>query len=73
MNPAHSQETSTDPADLPVRVCDIVVTPSAINPPALRAILVEMARGNEATVASCRHKDWSEQAQCGCVLGCIGY
>jgi len=55
-----------------VEVCGVVVEPGRIQSPALRRIVIDMACQDEVTLASCRHKDWQQQAQCGCVMGCLG-
>lgn len=62
----------TEPDTASVEVCGVVVDPSGIPSLALRKIVSEMASQDEVTLASCRHKDWRQQAQCGCVMGCIG-
>ena len=53
-------------------VCGHEIYPNEIKVPALRQIIKELAHGDQATIVSCRHKDWSQQAQCGCVMGCLG-
>lgn len=58
--------------ETPVRICGKVVLPSAIDAPTLRRMIGELANGDRATLVSCRHKDWSQQGQCGCVMGCVG-
>lgn len=58
--------------EAPVRICGKVVLPSAIEEPALRRMIDDLANGDHATLVSCRHKDWSQQGQCGCVTGCLG-
>ena len=55
-----------------VKVMGRVITPATIPNPALREIISALAQGDHATLVSCRHKDWSQQAQCGCVMGCVG-
>jgi len=61
-----------DVMEEPVRVCGIAVRPVDIKIPALRQIIGELAAGDRATLVSCRHKDWSQQGQCGCAMGCLG-
>ena len=56
----------------PVRVCGKVIRPADIKTPALRQIIGDLARGDRATLVACKHKDWSQQGQCGCVMGCLG-
>jgi hypothetical protein len=62
----------TNSMEEPVRVCDKVIRPAAIKAPALRRMICELAGGDRATLVSCRHKDWSQQGQCGCAMGCLG-
>jgi hypothetical protein len=66
------QSVSKDVGELPVIVCGKTIIPNEIKAPALRQMIHELARGDQATIVSCRHKDWSQQAQCGCVMGCLG-
>jgi hypothetical protein len=56
----------------PVLVCGQVIRPTDIKAPALRRMICELAGGDRATLVSCRHKDWSQQGQCGCAMGCLG-
>ena len=60
------------PPEYFVDVCGVVVEPDKIRSPALRQLVSSMARQDEVTLASCRHKDWSQQGQCGCIMGCLG-
>ena len=62
----------TNALEKPVRVCGKVIRPADIKAPALRQMICELAGGDRATLVSCRHKDWSQQGQCGCVMGCMG-
>ncbi|MBI4602726.1 MAG: hypothetical protein HY721_12285 [Planctomycetes bacterium] len=55
-----------------VQACGVTFVPQDVQVPALRKMVVELARGSEAALVSCRHRDWSQQAQCGCVAGCLG-
>lgn len=61
-----------DRLNIQVRVCGQVVTPAAIKIPALREMIGRLACGDRAMLVSCRHKDWSDQGRCGCLMGCIG-
>jgi len=54
-----------------IEVCGIIVEPTKIKSTALKNIVSEMAKQDEADLVSCRHDDWSQQAQCGCVSGCL--
>jgi hypothetical protein len=63
---------STDLRPQVVRACGITFDSTRIKSPALRRIVHELMNGDEAHLVSCRHKDWSQQAQCGCVMGCLG-
>jgi hypothetical protein len=49
-----------------------VIRSTDIKAPALRRMICSLAGGDRATLVSCRHKDWSQQGQCGCVMGCLG-
>lgn len=53
-------------------VCGQIIEPTRIGSAALRGMIERLAAGDRATLVSCRHKDWSDQGQCGCVMGCIG-
>ena len=59
-------------ANIPVRVCGKVVLPSNIKVPVIKKIIGDLAEGDRAKLVSCRHSDWSDQGQCGCVMGCLG-
>ena len=61
-----------DQMNMPVRICGLVVVPTEIKVPALRNMIEKLACGDRATLVSCRHSDWSDQGQCGCVMGCLG-
>ena len=65
-------ELKNDPAEREVVVCGQTIVPNRIKTPALRKMVTDLARGDETTMVACRHKDWSQQAQCGCVMGCLG-
>jgi len=59
-------------SELPINVCGKTILPGSIESPALRKMIRELANGDRATLVSCRHKDWSQQGQCGCAMGCLG-
>lgn len=61
-----------DQMNMPVRICGQVVVPAGIKVPALRDMIGKLAGGDRATLVSCRHKDWSDQGRCGCLMGCVG-
>ncbi len=56
----------------PVTVCGKTVWPERIQVPVIKNIIVNLATGDRAKLISCRHSDWNDQGQCGCVMGCLG-
>lgn len=43
-----------------------------VDSPALKRILIEFSDPEIITKMYNKHSDWGQQAQCGCVMGCLG-
>jgi hypothetical protein len=51
---------------------DGVIDFNKIDSPALKNIIKEFQEGYTPEMAYDRtHKDWADQGQCGCVMGCV--